>query len=74
MELNSKQFKPNLYLILDKENVESKVKVNWKRNTLTKKRLSSPKVTKAISLLAEYRGMGIGENFAEAFSIVRSKQ
>ena len=35
MELNSKQFKPNLYLILDKENVESRSK-QWK-STLTKK-------------------------------------
>tara|TARA_B100001989_G_scaffold231178_1_gene189695 strand:+ start:6652 stop:7359 length:708 start_codon:yes stop_codon:yes gene_type:complete len=72
MELNSKQFKPNLYLILDKENVESKVKA-MEKYTYEKRNFPHPRSPKAISLLAEYRGMGIGENFAEAFSIVRSK-
>ena len=71
MELNSKQFKPNLYLILDKENVESKVKA-MEKYTYEKRNFPHPRSPKAISLLAEYRGMGIGENFA-SFSIVRSK-
>ena len=72
MESNSKQFKPNLYLSLDKKNVESKVKA-MEKYTYEKRNFPHPRSPKGISLLAEYRGMSIGENFAEAFSIVRSK-
>ena len=72
IESNNKQFKPNLYLSLDKENVESKIKA-MEKYTYEKRKFPHPRSPKAISLLAEYRGMSIGENFAEAFSIVRSK-
>ena len=72
IESNNKQFKPNLYLSLDKENVESKIKA-MEKYTYEKRNFPHPRSPKAISLLAEYRGMSIGENFAEAFSIVRSK-
>ena len=71
IESSNKQFKPNLYLSLDKENVESKIKA-MEKYTYEKRKFPHPRSPKAISLLAEYRGMSIGENFAEA-PIVKSK-
>ena len=66
-------FKPNVFVGLSADNLSKKIKA-FKFYSSEQKKFPYPRSDKGITTLANYRGMQIGEQYAEAFQLVRSKR
>ncbi|MAG24578.1 LmbE family protein [Candidatus Pacearchaeota archaeon] len=65
---NCFKFKPDLYVVLDEENVQKKTESISKYKTQKSKIYSSPEYTQGT---LKFRGHQIGEEYAEAFEVIR---
>jgi len=66
-------FKPNVFVGLSPDNLTKKIKAfNFYESEQQK--FPHPRCGKGITTLANYRGMQIGEQYAEAFQLIRSKR
>lgn len=63
-------FRPNLYISISENNLTAKIK-GMECYKYEKREYPHPRSPKALRLLAEYRGMTVGYELAEAFQIIR---
>lgn len=66
-----KHFIPNLFIEILKENLEAKIK-GMESYEFEKRAYPHPRSPEALNILAQHRGLMVGKNYAEAFSIIRS--
>ena len=66
-------FKPNLYIKLSEEDVQAKIEA-MEEYVFETRLFPHPRSSKALHLLAEYRGYTAGYHLAEAFEIVRWRE
>ena len=66
-----KKFFPNLFCEVSKTNLQAKID-GMECYKFEKRKFPHPRSPKALKLLASYRGMTIGVEYAEAFQIIRS--
>ena len=66
----TKTFEPNLFVSLSSDDIESKIKLFLKYETEVKS-YPFPRSAEGIRTLAKYRGMQTGQEYAEAFMLVR---
>ena len=66
-----RRFIPNLYIQVSEKDLEAKIK-GMESYEYEKRKYPHPRSPKALTILAKYRGLTIGKEFAEAFNIVRS--
>lgn len=64
-------FHPNMYVGLKKKNVDAKIKA-MESYDFEKRPFPHPRSPEALSILAQKRGVEVGEHYAEAFVIIRS--
>lgn len=67
-----KHFIPNFFVSLSKENINAKIK-GMESYEFEKRKYPHPRAPKSLEILAMRRGVQIGEEYAEAFNIVRFK-
>ncbi len=63
-------FMPNFYISISESNLKSKIE-GMECYQFEKREFPHPRSSKALRLLAEYRGMTIGRPLSEAFQIIR---
>jgi LmbE family N-acetylglucosaminyl deacetylase len=63
-------FKPIQYFILDKKNINAKIKA-MEAYTTERKKYPHPRSKESIMVQAKYRGICISTDFAEAFEVIR---
>jgi len=66
-----KHFTPNMYVEVSKKNVQAKIK-GMESYDFEKRKYPHPRSPEALNILAQYRGITVGKEYAEAFYIVRS--
>ena len=66
-----KQFIPNLFINVSSANVEVKIK-GMESYEFEKRKYPHPRSPEALRILAKNRGIQVGCNFAEAFTIIRN--
>jgi LmbE family N-acetylglucosaminyl deacetylase len=66
-----KHFTPNFFIEVSKSNLDAKI-TGMESYEFEKRLFPHPRSPKALSILAQYRGITIGKEYAEAFTIVRS--
>lgn len=66
-----KHFIPNLFIEVSKSNLEAKI-AGMESYEFEKRNFPHPRSSKALSILAQYRGLTIGKEYAESFVIVRN--
>ena len=66
-----RKFSPNLFIEVSVKNLNTKIK-GMESYEFEKRMFPHPRSPKALSILAQYRGLTIGKEYAEAFTIVRS--
>tara|TARA_B100000787_G_C16196889_1_gene301559 strand:+ start:2459 stop:3169 length:711 start_codon:yes stop_codon:yes gene_type:complete len=65
-----RKFIPNLFIEVSEENVDAKIK-GMESYEFEKRKFPHPRSPKALTVLAQQRGVSIGKEYAEAFCIVR---
>ena len=63
-------FRPNMHVGLKKKNVDAKIKA-MESYEFEKRAFPHPRSPEALSILAQKRGVAVGEHYAEAFMIIR---
>ena len=66
-----KHFVPNMYIEVSRKNVQAKIK-GMESYDFEKRKYPHPRSPEALNILAQYRGITVGKEYAEAFYIVRS--
>jgi len=66
-----KHFIPNFFIEVSKSNLDAKI-AGMESYEFEKRIFPHPRSPKALSILAQYRGLTIGKEYAESFMIVRS--
>ena len=64
------QFAPNLYVAVDKEDIEAKIQA-MAAYEFESRAFPHPRSAEALCILAQYRAVQVGARYAEAFQIVR---
>lgn len=64
-------FTPNMYVGLKKKNVDAKIKA-MESYEFEKRPFPHPRSPEALTILAQKRGVEVGQSYAEAFMIIRS--
>ncbi|MEQ9230753.1 MAG: PIG-L family deacetylase [Cyclobacteriaceae bacterium] len=67
---NPQPFNPNFFVELSEANLQSKIK-GMECYEFEKRKYPHPRSPEALRLLAQYRGMIVGKNLAEAFQLIR---
>lgn len=65
-----KHFVPNMHIVISEKNLEAKIK-GMESYEFEKRAYPHPRSPEALRILAQYRGMTVGTNLAEAFCVVR---
>jgi len=66
-----KHFIPNFFIEVSKSNLDAKI-AGMESYEFEKRMFPHPRSPKALSILAQYRGLTIGKEYAESFMIVRT--
>jgi LmbE family N-acetylglucosaminyl deacetylase len=66
-----RHFIPNMFIEISKENLDAKIK-GMESYEFEKRAYPHPRSPEALTILAKQRGLVIGKNYAEAFTIVRT--
>ena len=66
-----KHFIPNMFVEVSQENVNAKIK-GMESYQFEKREFPHPRSPKALTILAQQRGIIVGKEFAEAFMIIRT--
>lgn len=66
-----KHFIPNLYISVSEEDIKAKIR-GMESYKFEKREFPHPRSPKALTILAQQRGISVGKFYAEAFCIVRS--
>lgn len=66
-----RQFIPNMFIEVSEENVQAKIK-GMESYEFEKRAYPHPRSPKALRILAQQRGIIVGKEYAEAFTIIRS--
>ncbi len=64
-------FQPNFYIPVSKANVDAKIK-GMESYEFEKREFPHPRSPEALEILAKKRGVEVGEDYAEAFMLIRS--
>ena len=65
-----RQFIPNFYISFSDKNLKAKIK-GMESYEFEKREFPHPRSPKALKNLAQYRGVSVGSEYSEAFSIIR---
>tara|TARA_B100000768_G_C11273921_1_gene374854 strand:+ start:1969 stop:2688 length:720 start_codon:yes stop_codon:yes gene_type:complete len=65
-----RKFTPNLFIEVSEKNLEAKIK-GMECYEFEKRKYPHPRSPEALKILSQQRGITVGKNYAEAFSIVR---
>lgn len=68
-----KSFKPNVFFKLEKKNIDDKCKA-FEFYTTEIKKYPYPRSTDSIKILAKMRGIQSGNNYSEAFTLIRQNR
>jgi LmbE family N-acetylglucosaminyl deacetylase len=66
-----RKFTPNLFMEVSEKNLEAKIN-GMESYEFEKRIFPHPRSPEALKILAQYRGITVGKEYAEAFYIVRS--
>lgn len=66
-----RKFTPNLFIRVSQENLRAKIK-GMESYEFEKRAYPHPRAPKALEILAQYRGLSVGIEYAESFCIIRS--
>ena len=66
-----RKFTPNLFIEVSKKNLEAKIN-GMESYEFEKRAYPHPRSPKALEILAQYRGLTVGVEYAESFCIIRS--
>lgn len=66
-----RKFTPNLFIEVSKKNLEAKIN-GMESYEFEKRAYPHPRSPKALEILAQYRGLSVGVEYAESFCIIRS--
>ena len=66
-----RKFTPNLFIEVSKKNLEAKI-YGMESYEFEKRAYPHPRSPKALEILAQYRGLSVGVEYAESFCIIRS--
>ena len=67
---NSRHFNPNLYISFNKKNLDAKIR-GMESYEFEKRKFPHPRSPKALTILAQNRGISVGREYAEAFCLIR---
>lgn len=65
-----RKFNPNLFIEVSEKNLEAKIK-GMECYEFEKRKYPHPRSPEALKILSQQRGITVGKNYAEAFTIVR---
>ncbi|MDO5978847.1 PIG-L deacetylase family protein [Flavivirga spongiicola] len=66
-----RHFTPNFYISVSEKDIEAKIR-GMESYKFEKREFPHPRSPKALTILAQQRGVSVGKNYAEAFCIIRS--
>lgn len=66
-----RHFIPNLYISVSEEDIEAKIR-GMESYKFEKREFPHPRSPKALTILAQQRGISVGKTYAEAFCIIRN--